>query len=242
MMDATKVAAALRWAAESCDGCSRNEVASGSGKCPDCECDKCLERSSAWFNDAADAIERSAMPDGVEWPRFEDGEIVRFGDKVSFGDEGGEVSSIELQDEGYFLLHVCNGAGRCSQRHFSPVERVKRPPVLAADGEPLEVGQTVYGTRDQTPVEVIATHSHEYDGIRTVKCKDVNGCLFYCPEDLTHAKPNLDTWERIEEDATKNPFDYCKDVGHRLDTCENAERFKSRDLVRRARKLAERGE
>lgn len=143
-MDAMKVAAALRWAAESCDGCSRNEVASGSGKCPDCECDECLERSSAWFNDAANAIERSALPEGVEWPRFEDGEIVRFGDKVSFGDEGGAVSSIELQDEGYFLLHVCNGAGRCSQRHFSPVERVKRPPVLAADGEPLEVGHKLF--------------------------------------------------------------------------------------------------
>lgn len=53
---------------------------------------------------------------------------------------------------------------------------------------------------------------------------------------LTHERP--DSWERLEGDAGKNPFDYCKDVGHRLDTCENSEAYKARDLVRRCKALA----
>lgn len=49
-----------------------------------------------------------------------------------------------------------------------------------------------------------------------------------------------DSWDRLEEDAGKNPFSYCRDVGHRLDTCEDAEYYKAKDIVRRARKLAKR--
>lgn len=58
-------------------------------------------------------------------------------------------------------------------------------------------------------------------------------------KDLTHARP--DSWERLEEDAGEDPFRYCKTVGKRLDTFDNAEVFKSADIVRRAKKLAEVG-
>lgn len=47
-----------------------------------------------------------------------------------------------------------------------------------------------------------------------------------------------DSWERLEEDAGEDPFRYCKTVGKRLDTFENAEVFKSADIVRRAKALA----
>lgn len=57
--------------------------------------------------------------------------------------------------------------------------------------------------------------------------------------DLTHEAP--DSWERLEEEKVLNPFDYCKKVGYMLSTCENAERFKSSDLVRRAKALNKRG-
>ena len=44
------------------------------------------------------------------WPRYEDtGECVWFGDEVDFGGAGGAVSSIELQGEGYFIVHACDG-------------------------------------------------------------------------------------------------------------------------------------
>ena len=51
-------------------------------------------------------------------------------------------------------------------------------------------------------------------------------------------RPVADTWEQLDEDAGKNPFDYCKGAGHRLDTFENSEAYKARDLVRRCKELA----
>ena len=48
-----------------------------------------------------------------------------------------------------------------------------------------------------------------------------------------------DSWEQLEEDAGEDPLRYCKKVGKRLDTFDNAEVFKSADIVRRAKKLAE---
>ena len=68
---------------------------------------------------------------------------------------------------------------------------------------------------------------------------DDGGTNFYrYPEKLTHERP--DSWERVEEDKGLNPFDYCKKVGHKLWTFDNAEEFKASDLVCRCRALAER--
>lgn len=105
-------------------------------------------------------------------------------------------------------------------------ELTHKLPVLAADGEPLEVGQTVWRDDGET-LEVLYLRP---DGLVDC-CGEIER-----PERLTHERP--DSWERLEEDATKNPFDYCKDVGHRLYTCENSEAYKARDLVLRAKKLA----
>lgn len=71
MMDAMKVAAALRRAAENA-GCGLHEVVSGGGECPEGSCNGCREASAAWANEAADAIERCSLPAGVEWPRFDE--------------------------------------------------------------------------------------------------------------------------------------------------------------------------
>ncbi|MEF2593751.1 MAG: hypothetical protein U0M51_04320 [Eggerthellaceae bacterium] len=113
-------------------------------------------------------------------------------------------------------------------------------PVLAADGKPLREGDTVY--------EVEGTgRAYKVLGIRVDNCDPLTSTVVTCddgdwtsenflPSQLTHERP--ESWERLEEDADKNPFDYCKDVGHRLDTCENSEAYKARDLVRRAKKLA----
>ena len=126
---------------------------------------------------ALEALDRRLMPEGMErlvdaWPRFGDGEPVRFLDDFErYGEKNG-VSAVTMYSDGSFALNF---------RAYSKGESVKRP----------------------TP---------------------------------------KDSWERLEEDANKNPFDYCKDVGHRLDTCENSEAYKARDLVRRCRALAERGE
>ena len=159
------------------------------------------------------------MPEGYRWPRFEGDEPVLIGDKVSFGDDGGAVSSIELQDEGYFLLHVCDGAGYFSQCHFSPGERVKRPPVLAADGKPLEPGQTVWGVDsgkkyDVTWLEGDVAIVDTYEGLASK--------VF--ASKLTHTKPKIDSWERIVSIDPRGNGDYthtyeemivrCRDCAH----------------------------
>ena len=111
-----------------------------------------------------------------------------------------------------------------------------RAPVLAADGRPLREGETVW---DKDTGDRFEVDGFSEDGF--VVCWDLDKCeadIEIKPSQLTHERPVVDTWERLEEDAGKNPFDYCKDVGHRLDTCENSEAYKALDLVRRAKALA----
>lgn len=162
------------------------------------------------------------------WPRFEDtGDPVMVGDAYIDGSGDCNIivavricdACVDLVGEDAFLTG------------FKPGERVKRPvqSVLDADGVEIKVGDTVW----------------TLDGLEGVVTKVENGAAYIAYEsdyaqreeadNLTHTRP--DSWERLEEDAEKNPFDYCKDVGHRLDTCENSEAYKARDIVRRAKKL-----
>lgn len=111
-----------------------------------------------------------------------------------------------------------------------------RVPVLAADGRPLREGEHVYHV--ETGAELVVKElpkPGEYQAV-VVFAPPASHLTSFDPDQLTHERP--DSWERLEEDAGKNPFGYCKDVGHRLDTCENSEAYKARDLVRRAKKLA----
>lgn len=126
--------------------------------------------------DLLDALDRRLMPEGMEWPRYEDGEPVQFGDVVS----DVEVRSVVFRDGGILLSDCTSVPGWGTWRSYK--EPIRRP-----------------------------------------------------------AKPEpRDSWERIEEDKDLNPFDYCKKVGHKLWTFDNAEEFKACDLVRRCRALAER--
>ena len=182
-------------------------------------------------NGGLDAVKARMMPEGMEWPRFEDGEPARIGDEVKTFNHGqsSNITSISFDSRGAHIGYRWNG--KDDYTTISP-SMLERPQVLAADGEPLEAGQTVWTVDAGIKFEV---HSIEgdtvwgsLDGDRTDDGLD--------PKSLTHERP--DSWELLEEDAGKNPFDYCKDVGHRLDTCENSEAYKARDLVRRARALA----
>ena len=181
------------------------------------------------------SLSKRLMPEGMEWPRFEDGEQVKFGDEVHAENEPPYpsfdivIDRIALDHSGFFTLF---DDGNC-EVEYRIGERVKRPApkVLAADGEPLEVGQTVYKLDDDRPYTL-----EWFDGDHVyINAGGSSFDIWTFPNKLTHERP--DSWERIEEDAGKNPFDYCKAVGHRLDTCENSEAYKARDLVRRAKLL-----
>ena len=120
------------------------------------------------------------MPEGYEWPRFEDGESVRIGDKATRYEEDFEVRHIATYSDGSFLLNFWS---------YASGERVKRPAVIAADGEPLEVGQTVY---------VIANgkthHVTEVDAVykRFRSMEQIDGSHWLDPMCFTHERPVLD--------------------------------------------------
>ena len=252
-------------------------------------------RVSDLTNENAELLKRS-MPEGYEWPRYESGELLRYKDRYIQDGAESEVWHIDFDSYGDATI-LNNDGSKCS---LDKGERVKRPAVLASDGEPLEVGQTVFGTRDLEPVEVVGLRSKEYDGVHTVKCKDRTGFVFYAPDDLTHQiivldadgvpiregetvwdvdgsgpfkvkrvegcsvtmtdghyysrrfptycpskltheRPVVDTWQRIEEDACKGVCDYFHE--DKCDECEHVEggccKNMARDIVRRCRALAE---
>lgn len=112
-----------------------------------------------------------------------------------------------------------------------------RAPVLAADGEPLRVGETVWDVYGQGPLVVRALPSEG----EQLAVLDNGGTDFYrYPEKLTHQPP--DSWERLEADAKAAVCVYfgvsdkdCGSCGHSSWECSYD---KARDLVRRAKALA----
>lgn len=255
-------------------------------------------------------LEKHLIPEGYEWPRFEDGEPVRPGDKLldkdgdwfeavsfvftcdwwsvrgyqteGFGDLNNKTRrklegmaygtrvkrpapkvldadgvEVEVGDnlysvEGMLKFHVSaidKKSGRIATEAMFALDKwadpkmyTHRAPVLAADGEPLREGETVHGVNTGYAYTVTGfnpTTDEDGDPCVMVVCKTESDRRVDVPSNcLTHERPQIDSWERLEQDAGKNPFDYCRDVGHRLDTCENSEAYKARDLVRRCKELA----
>lgn len=218
-----------------------------------------------------DELDRRLMPDSCEWPRYESGEPVAFGDEVTKNGEEFGVGAFEVFSDGSYILNF---------RAYSKGERVKRPapkvldadgvevelgddlysvegslkfhvshvdrangkiatdamfaidkwadpslfthraPVLAADGLPLRVGDTVYHV--DTGIEY-SVRSVTNGGAHLSKGDKPGG---YCRADyLTHERP--ESWERIEGDIERG----------KTYTDEAVLEF-----VRRARALAERGQ
>lgn len=181
------------------------------------------------LGDCTDVVIKRLMPEGYEWPRYESGELVDVGDNVigRFSADAIKVRSVEFVKGKTYLREgcktdravlVCTGV------------RVKHPAVPAGDGEPLEVGQTVWNTAG-TEFKVLCIRNDT----PPVELKDRDGRPHYeFPDRLTHTKPEQDSWEKIEKDAM--------DIDLTLDSEWGGNPTDARDLVRRAKALAERGE
>lgn len=222
-----------------------------------CESETCQECRVKAMRVIADRIDAErAMPEGIEWPRFEDGELVRIGDEVEYGGKALEVDAICFDREEWSMALRRNLD--ISRMSGSYDERVKRPTpkVLGADGVEIRVGDTVYG--DDDPEQLIVD---SFDGpgcVCITLAKSPSGMLYTIePSRLTHKRP--DSWERIEEDAAKPVCEYAgaqksivdadryscidclyDDLGFHTDA-ECNERMRL-DLVRRAKALAKAGE
>lgn len=134
-------------------------------------------------------LRKRAMPEGYEWPCYEDREPVMFGDRVYHDDESAffTVETVEIMQDGWYALASTNGL----RDVYRPGERVRRPAVLAADGEPLEVGQTVWRVSNGIEFTVVGLpKSGEY---QAVKLRLDDGAFTGLdPDQLTHQRPVLD--------------------------------------------------
>lgn len=237
------------------------------------------------------------------WPKFKDGCYVQLGDKVV-------ANSGENKGREFIVRNVYfeNGHGKlrssvsddCYWTWKAADPYVKRPAVIAADGEPLEVGQMVYviengKTHHVTEVDAVSkrfrsmeqvdgshwldptcfTHKRPvldadgvplregdtvwhhsgfaYGVVTSIDAGSLMGTVRYvnggvefrdAAKDLTHTRP--DSWERLEEDASKETCEYFGSKHCDCSTCKRLERSvkdcgtaKSHDLVRRAKALAE---
>lgn len=137
------------------------------------------------------------------WPRFEDGAPVRFGDigldvlghprkvdGVRFYPSGG----VYITDD-YGNAWWGNDTGPSEDPDIDHDKRVKRPPILAKDGKPIEVGETLYGESDGIPWTVDRIDYGKHHPVMAHYGTKERGLE---PEWLTHEQP--DSWERIAEE------------------------------------------
>lgn len=145
-------------------------------------------------------LRKRAMPEGMEWPRFEDGEPVRFGEEaMGFSHKPPfVVDHVTLFDGGEVTVCAEVDLDSGSVENFVrvlPGERVKRPPIPAADGEPLREGETVWGINGATyrvtglhDGEVFARHIGGSFGAE-VESAGGSGLYRLRAEQLTHERP-----------------------------------------------------
>lgn len=185
------------------------------------------------LHDLNEALSKRLMPVGMEWPVFEDGEPVRVGDEF-MGRDGKTYTVKQIRFMGYYfsLYDFC---GEKPQFKADYGEHVKRPApkVLAADGEPLEAGQTVYAKNYGYVKCTVLAIEWVVDG-HLVEVENEGGHKFrQTPDEFTHQRPVLDangvpikvgdtvydkdTGDRFEVDGFSHDGVVCTDI----DACES---------------------
>lgn len=107
------------------------------------------------------------------------------------------------------------------------------------NGEPVPLGGEVTVTvhdedGDFDRTLAIRSIKYEEDGVLLEGTK--NEMVILCHSERVK-RPEADSWERIEDDATKQPYSYCVERGLDDDALPTNEKF-GRDLVRRCKALA----
>ena len=188
-------------------------------------CRGCMIKMMTVIADRFDA--ERALPEGVEWPRFEDGGLVRIGDELEFEGKTMLVCDATFYADGWALW--CDREDMSGRLYGEYGERVERPApkVLDADGVPIKVGDTVYfvdGDARPLTVERIDANGGE-PAVDLVYAGQILRWHSANPEKLTHERP--DSWRLWGED-----LDMAVKVGE-VDKVE---------MMRRAKALAKAGE
>lgn len=230
----TEKQGAAEWLRGIVDGAYRNETyPSCAGiartffglECPDTrQHGSCILMMLTAIADRIDA--ERALPEGIEWPRFEDGELVKIGDEVEFEGETMLVCDATFYADGWALW--CDREDMSGRLYGKYGERVERPApkVLDADGVPIKVGDVVYFVGGSGVRYSVKDIGFEPDGA-FVDIIDEEGrySMMVNPEKLTHER--LDSWRLWGED-----LDMAVKVGE-VDKVE---------MMRRAKALAKAGE
>lgn len=166
--------------------------------CKEETCRGCMVKMMTAIADRIDA--ERALPEGMEWPRFEDGELVRIGDEVEFEGKTMRVCEVALYADSWALW--CDCEDMSGRLHGSYCERVERPApeVLDADGVPIKVDDTVYfvdGDARPLTVERIDANGGE-PAVDLVYAGKILRWHSANPEKLTHERP--DSWRLWGED------------------------------------------
>ena len=166
-----------------------------------------------------------------------DGEEIRVGDTVRSTrdtESGTVVYAYPPGDDGQPSVKV--GA-----LWYHASDLTHRAPVLAADGKPLRDGETAYRLDGGSMVQIDMVF--DADCVVCLKPDTGDELGHFEARELTHERP--DSWERLEKDIDDGPCVYfgrksCVDCpGNGRNGCEG-QKAKARDLVRRAKALAER--
>ena len=183
-------------------------------------CNKCRVKAMRVIADRIEA--ERALPEGVEWPRFEDGGLVRIGDELEFEGKTMLVCDATFYADGWALwCDLEDMSGRLYGKYGERVER-PAPKVLGADGAPIKVGDTVYFVEGAGVRYAVKDIGFEPDGA-FVDIIDEEGrySTMVNPEKLTHERP--DSWRLWGDD---------------LDTAVKVGEVDKVEMMRRAKALA----
>ena len=151
---------------------------------------------AAASQECKDELDRRLMPKGMEWPRFEDGDPVLFGDVVSDGDETGRVYYLTFDTVDPVIIGFTDGTpdqdpGTWLEVSVSDGERVKRPApkVLDADGVEIRVGDELYGPQSGNGPFVVEAISG--DGELHLRAAPSDCRFLGAPDAFTHRAPVL---------------------------------------------------
>lgn len=137
------------------------------------------------YDELLDALDRRLMPEGMEWlieawPKFEDDAPVKLGDMALIDGDVDMVEAVQIWIHGKPVIYGDNGS-----QQLEKGERVKRPSVPAADGEPLEVGQKVWDIESGEELKI-----EKLCDVGLVRLLTRDGVSRYVyPDQLTHTKP-----------------------------------------------------
>lgn len=149
------------------------------------DCSRCLKATGEAASALLDEVEKRLMPEGMEWPRFEDGSPVRIGDAVEskFG-TAFEVEYVEFCSDHANLYTPSEGLFSVEYG-----ERVKRP-------EPEDTQERIDEDAGKTPCE--------YFGSSELACIEKVGCPAYEEDTPCAILQTLDLLRRQRElDARK---------------------------------------